>query len=81
MKEYRIQKKDPKWSWEFENPDYISYTTKEMAQKRIDEQIRSWECQKNSKNPGYPMYVIERFASPENWRIVEREVSEWKTAD
>lgn len=72
MLEYRIQKKDFDGKWIFETPPYLCYTTKEMAQRSIDRKVRDWE---HLKKYGH---TAEHFSKPDSWRIMEREVTEWK---
>ena len=76
MLEYRIQKFDGKWI--FETPQYLCYTTKEMAQRSIDREVRDWERLKKYEHTACSKLDIEHFSNPDNWRIMEREVTEWK---
>ena len=77
MKEFKIQRKD-KGIWEFESPSYICYISKEKAQRSIDKQIEQWRFQKTLVHPVYDKYDIEQYSKPENWRIVQREVTKWE---
>ena len=71
MKEYRIQyNKDGQW--EMADPAYIFYIHLEKAQEDINERVRNWKRYNISE------YANSALANPENWRIVQREVTEWK---
>lgn len=69
MLEYRIQKKDFDGKWIFETPTYLCY---------IDREVRDWELLKKYEHTACSKLDIEHFSKPDSWRIMEREVTEWK---
>ena len=78
MLEYRIQRKETDGKWVMDAPAYICYTRKEMAQEAINKELYAWEIQKAVKNPQHRKADIMQYSNPENWRIVQRSVTEWE---
>lgn len=71
MKEYRIQC-EKNGQWEMADPTYIYYIHLEKAQADINERVRKWNLCNIGENTN------SKLADPENWRIVQREVTEWE---
>lgn len=77
MIEYSVQYIDENEKWVFP-VRIIRYRTKELAQRYIDFSVKLWKERKEIKFQ--PMYA-EILSNPENWRIVQREVSKWTVSE
>ena len=78
MIQYSVQCNDFRQGWTFQKR-HVTYETKELAQKYIDDSIRMWKERKGSTI--FLPIDVERLSKPEYWRIVQREVSEWTVSE